>query len=91
MDVSETKECSVRYYKVKCDVCGDIVRNPGHAVFCRRKCDLCNKDLCDSAKCGETAMYDTDDGDIAALRFCVPCLESRKDEITTMLKNVGYY
>ena len=91
MDVSETKQWNIRYYKVKCDICGDIVKNPGHPVFCRRKCDLCGKDLCDSVKCGETALYDDKDGDIAALRFCVPCLENHEGEVKARLLSVGYF
>ena len=88
-DVSETRTAIVRICKIKCDICGEIVENDGHPVFCRRKCDLCGKDLCDSAKCGETAMYDDGDGDLVALRFCIPCLEGRKSEVETMLRAVG--
>ena len=89
-DVSEIKQCAIKYYKVQCDICGTIVKNPGHPVFCRRKCDLCGIDLCDSAKCGETAMYDEPDGDIAARRFCIRCLENRNEEVMNILKAVGY-
>lgn len=90
MDMSEVRVAEVRIYKVKCDICGAIVKNPGHPVFCRRHCDLCGKDLCDSAKCGETAMREDDDGDFMALRFCIPCLETRKDEVMNMLKEAGF-
>ena len=89
-DISEIKQCNIKYYKVQCDICGTVVKNPGHPVFCRRKCDLCGIDLCDSAKCGETAMYDDSGGDIAALRFCIHCLEDREQEVTDRLKSVGW-
>ena len=88
MDVSETKPATVRVYAVQCDICGAVVKNPGHPVFDRRKCDLCGKDLCSSAKCGESVMYEDKDGDIAALRFCVSCLEVRKPEVEKILQEL---